>query len=102
MTYGAEGRTMGATCSMDIGKNSWLRGRRSRRYVEARGRYPGPEGFARKMVEGLLNVDGWADDPGALGKLGTGRGARSAERACVVPCCPTDGQTSLYLSLAKA
>ena len=36
-----------------------------------------PKGFARKMVEGLLNVDGWADDPGAaLGELVPGAGAR--------------------------
>lgn len=55
-----------------------------------------PKGFARKMVEGLLNVDGWADDPGAaLGELvpgavlaalsvAPGAGARAARLTAVI------------------
>ena len=63
-----------------------------------------PKGFARKMVEGLLNVDGWADDPGAaLGELvpgavlaalsvAPGAGARAARLTAVIESLPIVGE----------
>ncbi len=66
-----------------------------------------PKGFARKMVEGLLNVDGWADDPGAaLGELvpgavlaalsvAPGAGARAARLTAVIESLPVIGEGTM-------
>lgn len=66
-----------------------------------------PKGFARKMVEGLLNVDGWADDPGAaLGELvpgavlaalsvAPGSGARAARLTAVIESLPVIGEGTM-------
>lgn len=66
-----------------------------------------PKGFARKMVEGLLNVDGWADDPGAaLGELvpgavlaalsvAPGAGARAARLTAVIASLPVIGEGTM-------
>lgn len=66
-----------------------------------------PKGFARKMVEGLLNVDGWADDPGAaLGDLvpgavlaalsvAPGVGARAARLTAVIESLPVIGEGTM-------
>lgn len=66
-----------------------------------------PKGFARKMVEGLLNLDGWADDPGAaLGELvpgavlaalsvAPGAGARAARLTAVIESLPVIGEGTM-------
>lgn len=66
-----------------------------------------PKGSARKMVEGLLNVDGWADDPGAaLGELvpgavlaavsvAPGAGARAARLTAVIESLPVIGEGTM-------
>lgn len=66
-----------------------------------------PKGFARKMAEGLLNVDGWADDPGAaLGELvpgavlaalsvAPGAGARAARLTAVIESLPVIGEGTM-------
>lgn len=66
-----------------------------------------PKGFARKMVEGLLNLDGWADDPGAaLGELvpgavlaalsvAPGAGARAARLTAMIESLPVIGEGTM-------
>ena len=76
-----------------------------------------PRGFAQKMAAALVNVDGWADDPGAaLGELvpgavlaaltagagaGAGAGGRGARLAAVIESLPVIGEGAMLRDMGR-
>lgn len=114
MTYGVVAETLWDYGRYMLGWISWEELRAKRTVLPGRDMLAlrdailaDPKGFARKMVEGLLNVDGWADDPGAaLGELvpgavlaalsvAPGAGARAARLTAVIESLPVIGEGTM-------